>query len=156
MSHLVPKPDTPYTCCNNVIKGWGQVVVMKWHRDRCAQTTVWLIQQVNIVYIRTTVISNCSNTSGPRAKRTEIWSEKAPDLSHLGAIRPTLEPNLPSLVDTITTILLTKFYDFFIGAMEKLICSLFLLSNNTTHSRRDTRPDADKSTDKDKACLVQQ
>ena len=32
-----------------------------------------------------------------RAKCTEIWSEKAPDLSHLGPIWPTLEPNLPSV-----------------------------------------------------------
>ena len=32
-----------------------------------------------------------------RAKCTEIWSEKAPDFSHLGPIWPTLEPNLPSL-----------------------------------------------------------
>ena len=31
------------------------------------------------------------------AKCAEIWSEKAPDLSHLGPIWPTLEPNLPSL-----------------------------------------------------------
>ena len=31
------------------------------------------------------------------AKCSEIWSEKAPDLSHLGPIWPTLEPNLPSL-----------------------------------------------------------
>ena len=31
------------------------------------------------------------------AKCTEIWSEKAPDLSHLGPIWPTLEPNLASL-----------------------------------------------------------
>ena len=34
----------------------------------------------------------------PRAKCTEIWSEKAPDLSHFGPIWPILEPNLPSLV----------------------------------------------------------
>ena len=33
----------------------------------------------------------------PCAKCTEIWSEKAPDLSHLGLIWPTLEPNLPPL-----------------------------------------------------------
>ena len=32
----------------------------------------------------------------PRVKCTEIWSEKAPDLSHLEPIWPTLEPNLPS------------------------------------------------------------
>jgi len=32
------------------------------------------------------------------AKCTEIWAEKVPDLSHLGSIWPTLEPNLPSLV----------------------------------------------------------
>ena len=32
---------------------------------------------------------------------TEIWSEKAPDLSHLAPIWPTLEPNLPSLVETL-------------------------------------------------------
>ena len=31
------------------------------------------------------------------AKCTEIWSEKAPDLSHFEPIWPTLEPNLPSL-----------------------------------------------------------
>ena len=31
------------------------------------------------------------------AKCTEIWSEKVPDLSNLGPIWPTLEPNLPSL-----------------------------------------------------------
>ena len=31
------------------------------------------------------------------AKCTDIWSEKALDLSHLGPIWPTLEPNLPSL-----------------------------------------------------------
>ena len=36
----------------------------------------------------------------PRAKCTEIWSEKAPDLSHLGPIWHTLEPNLPSLPST--------------------------------------------------------
>ena len=32
------------------------------------------------------------------AKCTEIWSQKAPDLSHLGAIWTTLKPNLPSLI----------------------------------------------------------
>ena len=32
------------------------------------------------------------------AKCTEIWSEKAPHLSHLGPIWPTFEPNVPSLV----------------------------------------------------------
>ena len=31
---------------------------------------------------------------------TEIWSEKAPDLSHLGPIGPTFEPNLPSTILT--------------------------------------------------------
>ena len=35
------------------------------------------------------------------AKCTEIWSEKAPDLSHLGPIWPNLEPNLPSLCSTL-------------------------------------------------------
>ena len=37
----------------------------------------------------------------PRAKCTEIWSEKAPDLSHLGPIWLTLEPNLASLVEHV-------------------------------------------------------
>ena len=32
------------------------------------------------------------------AKCTEIWSEKSPNLSHLGPFWPTLNPNLPSLV----------------------------------------------------------
>ena len=32
------------------------------------------------------------------AKCTEIWSEEAPDLSHLTPIWPTLETNLPSLI----------------------------------------------------------
>ena len=32
------------------------------------------------------------------AKCTEIWSEKATDLSHLGPIWPTFEPNLPYLL----------------------------------------------------------
>ena len=39
---------------------------------------------------------------GPKwDKCTEIWSEKAPDLSHLGPIWPTLEPNLAPLGDSI-------------------------------------------------------
>ena len=38
---------------------------------------------------------------GPKwAKCTDIWSEKAPDLTHLEPIWPTLEPNLPSLSET--------------------------------------------------------
>ena len=32
-----------------------------------------------------------------RAKCTEMWPEKAPDLSHLGSIWPTSKPTLPSL-----------------------------------------------------------
>ena len=39
----------------------------------------------------------------PCAKCTEIWSEKATDLSHLGPIWPTLEPNLPTLVSSLWT-----------------------------------------------------
>ena len=36
----------------------------------------------------------------PRAKCTEIWSEKSPDLSHLGPIWPILGPNLVTRVAT--------------------------------------------------------
>ena len=36
-----------------------------------------------------------------RAKCTEIWSEKVPDLSHLAPIWPSLEPNLPSLLHPV-------------------------------------------------------
>ena len=38
-----------------------------------------------------------------RVKCTEIWSEKASDLSHFGPIWPTLETNLPSLLYTETS-----------------------------------------------------
>ena len=50
-----------------------------------------------------------------RAKCTEIWHEKAPDLSHLGPIWPTLEPNLLSLhpakhCDEFTNRLVTRLW----------------------------------------------
>ena len=46
--------------------------------------------------------ANLTHFGAKGAKCTEIWSEKAPDLSHLGPIWPTLEPNLPSLVSVET------------------------------------------------------
>ena len=64
------------------------------------------------------------------AKCTEIWSEKVPDLSHLGQIWPTLEPNLPSLpclIIPLSQCFPFSFSHFYIRAVRPLIAFLHCL-----------------------------
>ena len=51
-----------------------------------------------IGHIRDFFRSDFSTFWPDQPKCTEIWSEKAPGLSHLGPIWPTFEPNLPPLL----------------------------------------------------------
>ena len=53
------------------------------------------------------------------AKCTEIWSEKAPDWSHLGPIWPTFEPNLnPCLVFTLSMNNERRFFRIVLNAAD--------------------------------------
>ena len=64
------------------------------------------------------------------AKCTEIWSEKAPDLSHLGPIWPALEPNLPSLV--LGACLCTAFLGWRYTSLGILVYTLNFTSTSYT------------------------
>ena len=76
--------------------GWGGVGWWLW--------PLYLVSSPVMVALAPKCVRLAPNGTKPGlfqirgAKCTEIWSEKAPDLSHLGPIWPTLEPNLPSLV----------------------------------------------------------